>query len=313
MQTHSIGVSETERPGRTRVFRPAPMYRQQFLAIALILPSAAVVAAAMLLPLGYALVMSLFDYRPGFEMKGKFLFLDNYVHFFQDSLALLALGQTLLFTFFALLLELAIGVGVSLLLLSIPAGIGKFLRGVFCMPLLISPIIVGLIWRYMYDPTFGLVYYLLGCVGLDRFFGGLQQPGWAMFCVILADVWETTPFVLLCATAGLVAIPRDLYEAARIDGAGWLNTFFRITLPSLRGVLAVVLVIRGTDAFRVFDIIYALTNGGPANSTLSLSIYAFKRGFEQYQMGYAMAVSIIMLFALICVFGPFLRPKEIQT
>jgi ABC-type sugar transport system permease subunit len=149
-------------------------------------------------------------------------------------------------------------------------------------------------------------------VGLDRYFGGLQQPGWAMFCVILADVWETTPFVLLCATAGLVAIPRDLYEAAQIDGAGWLHTFFRITLPSLRGVLAVVLVIRGTDAFRVFDIIYALTNGGPANSTLSVSIYAFKRGFEQYQMGYAMAVSIIMLVALICIFGPFLRPTEVR-
>jgi multiple sugar transport system permease protein len=312
MQTGSIGFSEAKRPGSTRVFRPVTMQRYQFLAVALILPSAAVVGAAMLLPLGYAVVMSLFDYRPGFELAGKFLFLDNYVHFFQDSLALLAMGQTLLFTFFALLLELLIGVGVSLLLLSIPAEIGKLLRGVFCMPLLISPIIVGLIWRYMYDPTFGLVYYLLGCLGVDRYFGGLQQPGSAMFCVILADVWETTPFVLLCATAGLVAIPRDLFEAARIDGAGWLRTFLWITLPSLRGVLAVVIVIRGTDAFRVFDIIYALTNGGPANSTLSLSIYAFKRGFEQYQMGYAMAISIVMLITLVCIFGPFLRPREMQ-
>jgi len=281
--------------------------------VALVLPSAAVVFTAMLLPLGYAVVMSLFDYRPGFETKGKFLFLDNYFHFFQDQLALLAFGQTLLFTFFALLLELLIGLGISILLLSIPAGIGKILRAIFCMPLLISPIIVGLMWRYMYDPTFGVIYYLLSCIGLDGYFGGLQQPGWAMFCVILSDVWETTPFVILCTTAGLVAIPVDLYEAARIDGANWLHTFFRITLPSLKGVLAVVLVIRGTDAFRVFDIIYALTNGGPANSTLSLSIYAFKKGFEQYQMGYAMAVSIIMLVALACIFGPLLRPSEVSN
>jgi multiple sugar transport system permease protein len=289
------------------------MRQHQYLAIALILPSAAVVFAAMLLPLGYAVVMSLFDYRPGFETKGKFLFFENYLHFFQDPLALLALGQTLLFTFCALVLELIIGLGIAVLLLSIPATIGKILRGLFCMPLLISPIIVGLMWRYMYDPTFGLVYYLLGCVGLDGYFGGLQEPGWAMMCVVIADVWETTPFVLLCATAGLVAIPHDLYEAARIDGANWVHTFFRITLPSLKGVLGVVLVIRGTDAFRVFDIIYALTNGGPANSTLSLSIYAFKKGFEQYQMGYAMAVSMIMLVALACIFGPFLNRSTAES
>lgn len=313
MLTRISDVSRGDSRPPMRVFRPISVRRRQYLAIALILPSAAIVFAAMLLPLGYAAVMSLFDYRPGFEAKGNFVFLENYLKFFQDPLARLALGQTLLFTFFALLLELAIGLGISMLLLSIPARIGKILRGLFCMPLLVSPIIVGLMWRYMYDPTFGLVYYLLSCVGLDGYFGGLQQPGWAMLCVILSDVWETTPFVLLCATAGLVAIPHDLYEAARIDGASWLHTFVRITLPSLRGVLSVVLVIRGTDAFRVFDIIYALTNGGPANSTLSLSIYAFKKGFEQYQMGYAMAVSMIMLVVLVGIFGPFLRPSEVPN
>jgi multiple sugar transport system permease protein len=118
---------------------------------------------------------------------------------------------------------------------------------------------------------------------------------------------------MLCATAGLAAIPGDLYEAARIDGAGWWNRFLRITLPSLRKVLVVVLIIRGTDAFRVFDIIYALTNGGPANSTLSLSIYAFKKGFEQYEMGYAMAISIIMMVVLSSLFGPFLRRSHIRA
>jgi ABC-type sugar transport system permease subunit len=189
----------------------------------------------------------------------------------------------------------------------------KILRGIYCMPLLISPIIVGLIWRYMYDPTFGIIYFLAKQVGCDQFFGGLQQPGWAMLCVILADVWETTPFVLLCVTAGLAAIPRDLYEAARIDGAGWWSRLLRITLPSLRKVLIVVLIIRGTDAFRVFDIIYALTNGGPANSTLSLSIYAFKKGFEQYEMGYAMAISVIMMLVLSSLFGPILRQSQIRA
>ncbi len=277
------------------------------LAVALIAPAATVVTAAMLLPLVYALVMSLFDFRPGFETQGKFQFLQNYLRFFQDKIALESLWLTLIFTFGALSLELLLGVGYSILLLTIPVRVAKVLCGVYCIPLLISPIIVGLIWRYMYDPTFGIVYFIAKQIGCDQFFGGLQEPGWSILCVILADVWQTTPFVMLCVTAGLAAIPGDLYEAARIDGAGWWNRFLGITLPSLRKVLVVVLIIRGTDAFRVFDIIYALTNGGPANSTLSLSIYAFKKGFEQYEMGYAMAISIIMMVVLASLFGPLLR------
>jgi ABC-type sugar transport system permease subunit len=283
------------------------------LAVVLIAPAALVIIAVMLLPLVYALTMSLFDFRPGFETQGKFLFLENYLRFFQDKTALQSLLLTLVFTFGALFLELLLGVGFSVLLQTIPTGIAKILRGIYCMPLLISPIIVGLIWRYMYDPTFGIIYFLAKQVGCDQFFGGLQQPGWSMLCVILADVWETTPFVLLCVTAGLAAIPRDLYEAARIDGAGWWSRLLRITLPSLRKVLIVVLIIRGTDAFRVFDIIYALTNGGPANSTLSLSIYAFKKGFEQYEMGYAMAISVIMMLVLSSLFGPILRRSQIRA
>jgi multiple sugar transport system permease protein len=283
------------------------------LAVVLIAPAALVIIAVMLLPLVYALTMSLFDFRPGFETQGKFLFLENYLRFFQDKTALQSLLLTLVFTFGALFLELLLGVGFSVLLQTIPTGIAKILRGIYCMPLLISPIIVGLIWRYMYDPTFGMIYFLAKQVGCDQFFGGLQQPGWSMLCVILADVWETTPFVLLCVTAGLAAIPRDLYEAARIDGAGWWSRLLRITLPSLRKVLIVVLIIRGTDAFRVFDIIYALTNGGPANSTLSLSIYAFKKGFEQYEMGYAMAISVIMMLVLSSLFGPILRRSQIRA
>src|ERR1700674_720740 len=159
------------------------------LAVVLIAPAAAVVIAAMLLPLVYALTMSLFDFRPGFEKQGKFLFLQNYLRFFQDKIALQSLLLTLAFTFSALLLELLLGVGFSILLLTIPVWVAKVLRGVYCIPLLISPIIVGLIWRYMYDPTFGIVYFILSWFGLDSIFGGLEKPGWALLSIAIADVW----------------------------------------------------------------------------------------------------------------------------
>lgn len=283
------------------------MIRRRYLAIFLIFPGAAIVFVAMIVPLGYALVMSLFDYKLGSETSASFIFLKNYLRFLQDPLALKSLGITLAFTALALSLELVAGVGMAVLLTSIPEPWSRILRALYSMPLLISPIIVGLIWRYMYDPTFGLVYYVLSWFGLDSAFGGLEKPGWALLSIVMADVWETTPFILIVASAGLANIPRDLYEAARIDGARALNVFVRITLPLLSKILLVVMIIRGTDAFRVFDIIYALTGGGPGNSTLSLSIYAFQKGFDDYEMGYAMAVSIITMAVLVAALAPLMK------
>jgi multiple sugar transport system permease protein len=261
----------------------------------------------MLIPLGYGLVMSLFDYKIGSETSATFVFLKNYVRFLQDPLAIKSLGITLVFTGLALSLELLLGVGMAVLLKGIPERWARILGALYAMPLLVSPIIVGLIWRYLYDPTFGVVYYVLSWFGLDSVFGGLEKPGWALFSIAIADVWETTPFVLIVAAAGLANIPKELYEAARIDGANAWRSLMQITLPLLKKVLLVVIIIRGTDAFRVFDIIYALTGGGPGNSTLSLSIYAFQKGFDQYEMGYAMTISIMTMAALVVVFAPLMK------
>ena len=283
------------------------MSRRPYLAMFLILPAVTVVIFAMLIPLGYGLVMSLFDYKIGSETSATFVFLKNYVRFLQDPLAIKSLGITLGFTGLALSLELLLGVGMAVLLKSIPERWARILGALYGMPLLVSPIIVGLIWRYLYDPTFGVVYYVLSWFGLDSVFGGLEKPGWALFSIAIADVWETTPFVLIVASAGLANIQKELYEAARIDGANAWHSLMRITLPLLKKVLLVVIIIRGTDAFRVFDIIYALTGGGPGNSTLSLSIYAFQKGFDQYEMGYAMTISIMTMAALVVVFAPLMK------
>jgi multiple sugar transport system permease protein len=289
------------------------MIRRPYLAMFLILPAVTVVIFAMLIPLGYGLVMSLFDYKIGSETSATFVFLKNYVRFLQDPLAIKSLGITLAFTGLALSFELIAGVGMAVLLRSIPERWARILGALYAMPLLVSPIIVGLIWRYLYDPTFGVVYYVLSWFGLDSVFGGLEKPGWALFSIAIADVWETTPFVLIVASAGLANIPKELYEAARIDGANAWHSLLRITLPLLKKVLLVVIIIRGTDAFRVFDIIYALTGGGPGNSTLSLSIYAFQKGFDQYEMGYAMTISIITMAVLVAVFAPLMKRSYVRS
>nr|WP_282567992.1 sugar ABC transporter permease [Devosia oryzisoli] len=235
-----------------------------------------------------------------------FVFLDNYVRFFTDPVALHALFNTLLFTVLSLSLCLAVGVGVAVLLRDMHRPTANVLRAIYAMPILISPIIVSLIWRYMYDPTYGLVYWLLHLFGLGGF-PGLTSSATALICIVIADVWHTAPFIILVASAGLTVIPEELYEAARIDNANPLQVLFKITLPLLTKVLVVLILIRGTDAFRTFDLIYGLTGGGPANATTSLSIYAYQQAFENNQMGYAMAASIVTLACLVVLFGPFLR------
>lgn len=294
---------------------PVPPTRQRMstyakkdlrIAMFLILPAALAIFIVMIIPLGFALVASTFEYSLGQEDAAVFVFLDNYVKFFTDPVALKSLVNTLIFTTLSLSLCMIIGVGMSVLLKSLAPRTGNIFRALFAMPVLVSPIIVSLIWRYMYDPTYGLIYYLLGLVGLQDF-GGLTSSATALFSIVITDVWHAVPFIILVTSAGLTVIPEELYEAARIDGAGAMRTLFNVTLPLLVKTLVVLIIIRGTDAFRVFDLIYGLTGGGPANSTTSLSIYAYKQAYENNQMGFAMAVAVITLVGLVVLFGPLMR------
>jgi len=289
-----------------RLRTSAYIRRDQQLAVLLLLPAATAIFVVMILPLGFALYASFFDYSLGQEGNMIFVFLDNYLRFFSDASALRALLNTVVLTALSLVLCLSIGVGIAVLLKEIEPKAANFLRAIFAMPILISPIIVSLIWRYMYDPTYGLLYYLLGFVGLQDF-GGLTNSATALICIVIADVWHTAPFIILVASAGLTVIPAELYEAARLDGAGPLRMLFKITLPLMAKVLTVLILIRGTDAFRTFDLVYGLTGGGPANATTTLSVYAYKEAFENSQMGFAMAVSIVTLICLTVLFAPLMR------
>lgn len=290
----------------------AYLRRDQQLAVLLLLPAATAIVVVMILPLGFAFYASFFDYSLGQEGSMTFVFLENYLRFFSDPSALRALLNTVLLTALSLALCLGVGVGIAVLLKEIGPRAANVLRAIFAMPILISPIIVSLIWRYMYDPTYGLLSYLLGLVGL-RDFGGLTSSATALVCIVIADVWHTAPFIILVASAGLTIIPEELYEAARLDGASALRMLVQITLPLMAKVLTVLILIRGTDAFRTFDLVYGLTGGGPANATTTLSVYAYKEAFENSQMGFAMAVSIVTLICLTVLFAPLMRNPAHQA
>jgi multiple sugar transport system permease protein len=273
------------------------------------LPTLLVVFSVMVVPLLYGFTLSLFDVGFGKQLSAQsFLGLSNYTRFFSDPVALKAVFNTVLFSMGAILGDLFLGTLCAVFLLQIPRFLSSTLRPIVTMPLLVSPVVVGLTWRYIYDPK-GILYWILGLLGLGiKDFPGVTSASTALLSTVITQWWQVTPFVIIVLTAGLLAIPEEYYEAAKMDGAGPLTTFFRITLPQLTNVYIVILLISGVDTIKVFDIIYALTGGGPNNSSLSLSIYAYSHAFEQSDLSYSMAISFMTMAITFIIFGiPFVR------
>ncbi|MGO0063417.1 ABC transporter permease subunit [Brevibacillus fluminis] len=226
-----------------------------------------------------------------------------YQQFLADSRMWAALYNTLFFTVVSVAIELVLGLWIALLINKQFYGRG-LVRATVLIPWAIPTVISAMMWKFLYDGQNGIVAYLFEQTGLVADMGMLlTTKAGAMFSVILADVWKTTPFMALLLFAGLQTIPHSLYEAAEVDGAGKVQQFFRITLPMLKSTLLVSLLFRTLDAFRVFDLIYALTGGGPANSTETISIYAYKTMFAQMSFGEgsALAVIVFLCVALISI------------
>lgn len=293
--------------------RRLSLERGELLPVLLMMPTLLIVGVVLIIPLIYGIAISLFQYNVGEKLSmDNFLGLGNYIRMFGDAVFRKSLLNTILFSVLAIIGDLVLGTLIAVLLLKLRTRTGQFMRSVFTMPLLISPIIVGLIWRYVYDPASGILYWILDLFGVTiEGFPGITSVDTALFSVVVAHWWQITPFVLIVVTAGLVSIDQSLYEAAQIDGAGEIRRFFSVSLPLLKRVYMVIMIISGVDTFKVFDIIFALTQGGPANSTISVSIYAYKTAFEMYEMGYAMAMSIVALVISFVAFGiPFMHSQK---
>jgi multiple sugar transport system permease protein len=283
--------------------------RGDLLPLLLMLPALLVILCVMAAPLAYGFFLSFFNARFGAaDYAESFVGLANYIRFFKDPTAGKAVFNTLYFSFGAIAGDFFLGTLYALFLVKIRRTWAAVLRPIVTIPLLISPVVVGLIWRYIYDPN-GILYWFLGLFGLGiGQFPGVTAASTSMLSVIIAHCWQVTPFVIIVLTAGLLSIPEEYYEAAKIDGAGAFATFFRITLPQLRSVYMVIMLISGVDTVKVFDIIYSLTGGGPNNSSVSLSIYAYSQGFQQSNLSYSMAISFMTMLLTFVIFGiPFMR------
>lgn len=247
-------------------------------------------------PIIYTIKTSLDNYHLPFPQRRAFIGFENYVNIFNDARFWNSLGHTLTYVAVCITIQVVLGTFIAVLLSQQKRGVG-FIRGVLLLPIVITPIAVAFLWRLMFSPSLGLLNYLLGFLGLGPF-EWIYSPAQALPSLILVDVWQRTPELVLIIFTGLLAIPDELIEAAKVDGATPWQLFWRVKLPLLKPFLMVALLFRVIDLAKVFDVIYILTGGGPGISTETLAIYTYTTGFSFLRMGYSSALGLI-LFALI--------------
>ncbi|HEY1372823.1 MAG TPA: sugar ABC transporter permease [Candidatus Binatia bacterium] len=221
----------------------------------------------------------------------KFVGLENYADLATDSVALESLAVTLLFVGVSATLEVLVGAGMALLLNESFRGRG-LVRAAVLVPWAIPTVVSSQMWRYIFNDRYGLFNFLVFGRDTSRYIAPLAEPWLARAAIIFADVWKTSSFAALIILAGLQTIPDELYEAAEVDGAGAWQKLRRITLPLLKPALLLALLFRTIDAFKVFDLVFVMTQGGPADATNVLQFYGYKKIFAEGMIGYGSAISV---------------------
>ena len=278
--------------GRQRADRRAGM--------AFVAPAVLTLAALALYPGLWVLWLSLQQRVPIFGIA-RFVGLDHFAFLATDPRFWNAARVTLTFAVVSVVLELVVGLAVALALQRQRVG-RRLSLSLLLLAWALPSVVTAKLFEWLYYPSAGLVNVLVG-----RSLNWLGDPALALPALILADVWRTMPFVALLCYARLLTIPPEVYEAARVDGAGRLATFTGITLPLLRSILLVALLFRTLDALRAFDLMYVLTGGGPAGTTETLTVYAYRSLFQTLQLGFGAAVGVVIFVLVMAVAAAYLR------
>ncbi len=279
--------------------------RERYLPLFFVLPTVIIILIISIFPLIYSFWLSLCEWEIGIGADRVFVGLRNYARLLTDSRFLNSLMNTGRVLFFGVGAQFALGLGVALLLNRSFRG-KNLVSTLFLLPMMVSPVVVGCIWRIIYHYRYGPLNYMLNMAGLSSV-NWLGSTDMAIYSIILADIWEWTPFMMIVLLAGLQAIPDELYEAARVDGANRWQIFTYMLVPLLRPVMIIVILIRIMDTFKIFDLVFLITFGGPGQASETVSFYNYLTGFRHFSMGYASSMAYFQLAIIVIIANIFLR------
>ncbi len=274
-------------------------------------PATAMLVVFGLYPVLYSLWLSFFKRNPATRIE-TFNPLWNWTKVFYDQRVLDAVLVTFTYTFIALIIQLVLGLAIALLLDTDRRGFG-ILRSLMILPLVVPPAVTGMMFLLMYDGSFGVISNALYSLGLLSPANPILAGGkTALWGVIVADVWQWTPFMVLIMLAGLRALPKDPFEAAAIDGASDIQAFFRLTLPMLSKIIALAVLIRGIDLFRIYDYIKVMTDSGPGTATETLTAYAGTIYFKDANFSYASTIALLTLILVVITANVFIKIFKVK-
>ena len=277
--------------GPRRRQRPALPTQRRGEPLLLLGPAALYLVVFSIYPLITSLVRSFEDYDT-VHNRWRWIGVGNYSALFHSHDFWQVVQHTLIFTVAGVAIQVVLGTALALFFNQRLRGAG-FVRGILILPMLLTPIVVGLMWRMLLNPDWGLLNWI--AVKLGFHVAWLTDPTTALWTLISVDTWQWTPFVFIIVFARLQALPQDVFEASEVDGATWFRRTWYVTLPLLAPAIVFAAVFRGIDAFRTFDLVFGLTNGGPVLATTTFSYLAFQNGFEFQHYGYASAIAFVMV------------------
>ncbi|MBI3963053.1 MAG: sugar ABC transporter permease [Deinococcus sp.] len=294
--------------GRAVARRRSAELSSRGLALVMILPSLLIMAAVFLYPAINSLWLSLHSINLIKPWQGRpLVWLDNYVKALSSPDIWVSFSRTVYFTVVSVVLELGLGLLCAVLLNERFRG-RHYARATVLVPWAMLTLTNALMWRWILHPQYGMlnaVLYRLGII--DEYFAWLSDPNWAMPAIILADVWKLTPFMTLLLLAGLQPIPDSFYEAAEVDGATNWQKFWYVVFPLLKPAILIAIVLRTVAAFKVFDLIYTLTNGGPGNATLVISLVTYREAFRYFHIGYGSALSWLVTLVILALSVAYIK------
>lgn len=279
--------------------------------IIFMLPSLIALMLVLAVPLVYSMITSFFDTNLKYRGLGDFVGLQNYIEVLKDIYFLDSVKTTVVFTVCVVVLEFLTGLGIAMLLNNIKKA-RNFFFTIIIVPMMITPIAVGLIWRLLLHSDLGIVNYVLSLIGITGK-AWLADSSIALKTVMFIDIWQNVPYMVLVILAGLVTLPTEPYEAAAIDGASRIQSFFNLTVPMMIPTFSVVLLLRTITALKTYDLIFVLTRGGPGTTTEVISYHIYQQAFRYLEIGKASAMSYLLLLMIVPVAFLFIRISRNRT
>lgn len=271
-------------------------------------PTIIFVLAMVLFPIIYTLVLSFHSWRMSANIPWKYVGLQNYIDLFSDSRFPMAIGRTFIFTAIALTIEMIVGIGIALFLNRRFFG-KNFVKTAFLIPMVATPVAIGMVWKLMYDPNIGILDYILKSMGMSTI-NFLGNSDVALYSLIAVDIWEWTPQVMLIVLAGITSISTEPFESAMVDGATPWQVTWHITLPLLRPTIFTAFLLRLIDVLKTFDIMYSMTQGGPGYATETMNILSYRQAFEFMQFGSASSMLIVFFVVVMVIAAVTVKIKS---